>query len=165
MKKSFIPMLVALALTLSLAVPQAAIAKGGKGKGKSAKVVKKKKAKVSQTRYTQSKTPPGWNRGKKTGWRGGKYPPGWSKWNDKKQIKWSTDRETAHTYITRTLVSYNIPSTTQNQIRNSFDDAILGGLLVNEARKKLISGLKDPTQRKLFMLNATKNVLDYLIVK
>lgn len=35
--------------------------------------------------------PPGWSKGKKTGWGGHDVPPGWSKWKKKDKKKWEKD--------------------------------------------------------------------------
>lgn len=156
--------LVVLLVGIALLASTEAFAKGGKGQGKSQSKVKvKNKSKTTvQTSSTSGSRPPGWDRGKKTGWRGGKYPPGWSKWKEKEQIKWTADRDSAHIEIRRIMNTYNIASRTQDQIRNGFDDAILGGIGVVSGVTRLVSGLKDPNQRKLFMLNSTQNVLEFL---
>jgi hypothetical protein len=44
--------------------------------------------------HPKSKTPPGWSKGKKTGWKGHNAPPGlWKKRHDDRSNRWdSTDR-------------------------------------------------------------------------
>jgi hypothetical protein len=76
----------------------------GKGKEKSAQKSKgkgdqKKKGKkwmppdLTEQEKTEWKdgVPPGWGKGKKTGWGGHDVPPGWSKWKKKDKKKWEKD--------------------------------------------------------------------------
>lgn len=111
---------------------------------------------------TTGNTPPGWERGKKTGWQGGKYPPGWSKWNKKKQKKWSVDRDEAHVDIRRTCERYRIRETKRNQISEAFDEAIAGGLAIDGARKKLVSALQNKSNRKKILVDTLGAVHDLL---
>ena len=135
-------------------------AKGGSGKDKG------KGSSVQSSSHeggsSQSSTPPGWSRGKKTGWGDGKYPPGWSKWGKNKKNRWRSDRAGALTDIDGVCVRYRIEERKRNQISQAFDEAIAGGLIINEARKKLVAALQNADERRALMIDTTKSVLDLL---
>ena len=139
-------------------------AKGGGGKSKSKS--KDKGPSVQSSSHgegsSQSSTPPGWSKGRKTGWGEGKYPPGWSKWNDKKKNGWRSDRTGALTDIDGVCVRYRIQEQKRNQISQAFDEAIAGGLIINEARKKLVTALQNADERRALMIDTSKSVLDLL---
>jgi len=139
---------------------QAAYAGKGRGKGKG------KKTSVESSSHGGSSsdlsTPPGWSKGKKTGWGDGKYPPGWSKWDEKKKGKWKGDRTEALTEIDGVCVRHRLRAQKRNEISQAFDEAIAGGLIINESRKKLVRALNDPNERKALMIDTTKSVLDLL---
>jgi hypothetical protein len=116
----------------------------------------------SHEQAAPSSTPPGWQHGKKTGWHGGKYPPGWSKWDKKKQSQWVGDRDHAVYEIRHLSTIYKIPSPKQNEITNAFNQAIAGGLIVNDAKDKLVNALKDENSRKGLMIDTTQSVLELL---
>lgn len=140
-------------LILFLLEPLAFAGKGGsKGSGYSKGNQKK----------TAAETPPGWDKGKKTGWQGGKYPPGWSGWSKEKQKKWSSDRDEALTDIRRTCDRYRIRETKRNQISEAFDEAIAGGIAIDGARKKLVSALENTTDRKKILADTLEAVHDLL---
>ena len=107
-------------------------------------------------------TPPGWQHGKKTGWRGGKYPPGWLKWDKNKQTIWISDRDHAYDEIYRLGTIYKIPAPKQNEISQAFSEAVAGGLIINDAKDKLIGALKNEDSRKGLMIDTTQSVLDLL---
>lgn len=109
-----------------------------------------------------SGTPPGWSHGKKTGWHGSPYPPGWSKWNDKKRKQWSSDREHSLDDIHGIAIKYGIPATKSDEISRAFSQAIAGGLMINDAKDKLVSALNNPDSRKRLMINTTQSVLELL---
>jgi hypothetical protein len=160
MKCSRIAMIAAL--VAALAVPSAAaLAKSDKAKGGDNKA-KEVKQSSSHTTETTSTTPPGWSKGKKTGWAGGKYPPGWSKWDGKKRDRWVSDRDGAIHEIGDLCDVYKIPIQKKNEISAAFDEAIVGGLMIDDARKRLVSGLKDEDERRALMVDTTKSVLDLL---
>lgn len=121
----------------------------------------KKQGTVSQSADSTS-TPPGWQHGKKTGWHGGKYPPGWSKWDKKKQTQWIGDRDHAIDEIDRISITYKIPSPKRNEISDAFGQAIAGGLIINDAKDKLVGALKNGDSRKSLMIDTTQAVLDLL---
>lgn len=111
---------------------------------------------------TVSSTPYGWSQGRKTGWRGGSYPPGWSKWDKKKQEEWRTYRVRSIEDIDTVLVRYQFPERQSSQIIGAFDQAIAGGMAIDDARRRLISGLKDSTTRRGLMIDAGKQALELL---
>lgn len=107
-------------------------------------------------------TPPGWSKGKKTGWGGGKYPPGWSKWDEKKRAKWRYDRTEAVTEIRHVCVMHKVSDKKRNEITEAFDEAIAGGLVINDARRKLVNALNDKKRRRGLMIDTTQSVLELL---
>ena len=111
---------------------------------------------------SQESTPPGWSKGKKTGWRGSKYPPGWSKWNKNKKDKWVKDRDNAVEEIEVVFVEYQIPERKGNEILNAFEQAIIGGTMVYDAGNRLVTALKDEKQRKNLMIDTTQSVLELM---
>lgn len=131
---------------------------------KSSKKQANKQVQTVQTQQTQSttSTPPGWEHGKKTGWHGGKYPPGWTKWDKKKQDKWVYDRDHAYNEIYRVTTLYKIPDPKRNEITEAFGQAIAGGLVINDAKDKLVGALERPESRKALMIDTTQSVLDLL---
>ena len=135
-------------------------AKSGKGKSKD----KGTSMETSShgTSSSQSSTPPGWSKGRKTGWGDGKQPPGWSKWGEKKKNRWRSDRTGALTDIDGVCVRYRIEERKRNQISQAFDEAIAGGLLINEARKKLVAALQNADERRALMIDTTTSVLNLL---
>jgi len=135
------------------------LAKGKEGKGSKGKG--KEKQKTSQTTEAKS-TPPGWSKGRKTGWQGGRYPPGWSKWNERKRAKWQTDRREAVSEVESVSDRYDISEKKQSEVIQAFDEAITGGKMIGEARTKLIGALKDKEQRKTLMIDTAQSVLDLL---
>ena len=135
--------------------------KGGGGKGKT-KTHKVKKKDVTQKSSTSSSRPHGWSQGKKKGWQGSSYPPGWSKMDKKKKEKWSAERNSSETEINQMLVNYQIAEVKRIEILRAYDQAILGGLAVNEASRAMISALKDGTTRRGLMIDTTQSVLDLL---
>ncbi len=141
--------IVCAALVLSLALEPAAFGKKGGSKGAS---------------YNKSEagTPPGWSRGRKTGWAGGKYPPGWSKWDEKKKDRWMYDRYLAQTEIERICVRYRIEEPKRNQIAEAFDQAIVGGKVIDDSRKKLISAIENTKDRKKIVADTFEAVSQIL---
>lgn len=143
-----ISLIVCTALLCSLALEPAAFAKKGG-------------AKKSYEKH-ESGTPPGWSRGKKTGWGGGKYPPGWSKWDEKKKQKWVYDRDEAQSEINGVCVRYRIDEQKRNQISEAFDQAIVGGMVIADSKDKLVSALKNGTSRKKIVADTFEAVHDIL---
>lgn len=121
----------------------------------------KKQGTVSQSAESTS-TPPGWQHGKKTGWHGGKYPPGWSKWDKQKQTRWIGDRDQAIHEINNVSIQYRIAESKRNEIDSAFGQAIAGGLIINDAKDKLVQALKDENSRKALMIDTTQSVLNLL---
>lgn len=121
----------------------------------------KKQGTAVQSSDTTS-TPPGWQHGKKTGWHGGKYPPGWSKWDKQKQTIWIGDRDHSIDEINRVTILYKIPSPKRNEIADAFSQAIAGGLIINDAKDKLVHALNDEKSRKALMIDTTQSVLELL---
>jgi hypothetical protein len=117
---------------------------------------------TTTTTTTAASTPPGWQHGKKTGWHGGKYPPGWSKWDKKTQTKWIDDRDRAIQEISGVSVQYGISRTKRREINQAFCEAIAGGLMINDAKNKLVGALKDENSRKNLMIDTTQSVLELL---
>lgn len=107
-------------------------------------------------------TPPGWSRGKKTGWGGGAYPPGWSKWDKNRQIQWSSDRDRARGEIRIICDRYRISSAKRNEITNAFNQAIVGGLVINDATSRLTRALENEQSRRNIMIDTTQAVLELL---
>ncbi len=107
-------------------------------------------------------TPPGWDQGKKTGWQGGSVPPGWQKWDDNTRTKWLNDSMVATNEILAAANSYHVPETARSQILDGFSQAIVGGIMINDAKDKIIGAMKDNTQRKLLMLNTMQTTLQIL---
>jgi len=157
MKTCRLATLVVMAIvTLSLTLESGAFA----GKGNSKAKGHDKKTYTADT-HTSS-TPPGWSRGRKTGWAGGKYPPGWSKWDEKKKDKWMYDRYEAQTEIERICVRYRIAEPKRNQISEAFDQAIVGGKIIDESRKKLISAIENSKDRKRIVADTFEAVSEIL---
>ncbi|MFA4973253.1 MAG: hypothetical protein WC683_11615 [bacterium] len=148
---------LAFALIMSFAA-SSALAKNDKSKSKS----KSEKSLSHGSAKSDSSTPPGWSKGQKTGWGEGKYPPGWSKWDDGKKTKWRSDRTLALDDIDGVCRKHGIGEEERSKIRQGFDEAIAGGLIIDDARKKLVSGLADEKQRRIFMVDTTQSVLEYL---
>jgi hypothetical protein len=111
---------------------------------------------------TTAGTPPGWSHGKKTGWRGMPYPPGWSKWDKEKQERWETDRNRSLDEIHVIAVGYKIPTPEVDRITQAFGQAVAGGLVINDAQKKLVNALQDENERKKLLINTTQNTLELL---
>lgn len=143
-----ISVILCVALVCSLALESVTYAKKGGSKGSYKK--------------SESGTPPGWSRGKKTGWAGGKYPPGWSKWDGKKKEKWVYDRDEAQTEINRVCIRYRIEEPKRNQISEAFDEAIVGGMAIDGARRKLVSAIENKKDRKKIVADTFEAVSDLL---
>jgi len=141
---------VILALSLTLA----SSADAGKDKGHS------KKSYTTESHATS--TPPGWSRGKKTGWAGGQFPPGWSKWDDKKREKWVYDRDQAQSEISRICVRYEIDERKRNEISEAFDQAIVGGKVIADSKDRLVSAIKNSTSRKKIVADTFEAIHDIL---
>lgn len=151
-----------LAVGVAVSLPFASFAKE---QGKKEQVHKVKKDEGAQARSEEaasSSTPPGWSRGRKTGWGGGSYPPGWSKWDKKEQERWVSDRKDSEQEINDVLVRYEVQEFKRNEIIGAFDQAIVGGAAINESRKKLVDALKDGKARRGLMVDTTQQVLDLL---
>ncbi len=112
--------------------------------------------------HLASTTPPGWSHGKKTGWRGMPYPPGWSKWNSEQQTAWETNRNHALDEIAALANNYKIPTANVDAITQAFGQAVAGGIVINDARKKLVNALQDEGERKKLLINTSQNVLELL---
>ncbi|MBN1282349.1 MAG: hypothetical protein JXA24_01070 [Proteobacteria bacterium] len=151
----------AAACSLLFFAIQPAQAKSDKGYGKGHGKDKSGSVSAHSGQGAES-TPPGWSRGKKTGWGDGKYPPGWSKWKEGRKAKWRGDRIAALDEIDSVCQRYRIREDRRSQIRQGFDEAIAGGLIIDDARKKLVSGLADSKQRKEFMVDTAQSVLEFL---
>jgi len=158
--KKIIGILVVCAMVLSVAAFVDA-KKGGNGKGKT-KTHKVKKKDVTQKSSADSSKPHGWSQGKKKGWQGSSYPPGWSKWDKKKQEKWAYERNSSEEEINAKLISYNVDVTKRTEILKAYDQAIVGGVAINEARKTMVTALKDEKTRRGLMIDTTQSVLDLL---
>jgi hypothetical protein len=143
-----ISLIVCAAMVCSLALEPVAFAK----KGGSKKSYEKH----------ESGTPPGWSKGKKTGWGGGKYPPGWSKWDEKKKQKWVSDRDEAQSEINIVCARYRIDEQKRNEISEAFDQAIVGGKVIYDAKDKLVTALKNGTSRKKIVADTFEAVHDIL---
>lgn len=107
--------------------------------------------------------PPGWSRGEKTGWHGSKYPPGWSKWDKRKRKRWNDDRDSADRDIREISIKYGIPREKQDEITEAFGQAIAGGLIINDAKNKLVKAIQDEKSRRDLMINTTQSILDLLM--
>lgn len=117
---------------------------------------------VGTTTKGKKDTPPGWDQGKKTGWNGGSVPPGWQKWDEKTRTKWQNDRVAAANEILAAANTYRFPQTARSQILDGFSQAIVGGVMINDAKDKIIGAMKDDTQRKLLMLNSLQTTIQIL---
>jgi len=160
--KKIIGGLIVCAMVFSVAAIVDAKHGGGNGKGKT-KTYKVKKKDVSEgSSTTSSSRPHGWSQGKKTGWQGSSYPPGWTKWDKKKQEKWTVERNSSEEEIHRILVNYNINEVKRTEILRAYDQAIVGGLAINEASRTMIDALKDEKTRRGLLIDTTKSVLDLL---
>jgi hypothetical protein len=157
-----------VALGLILAVAPAALAKkGGVPPGQA-----KKQAAATDAHHgthhaeghrdAPAGAPPGWSHGKKTGWHGSPYPPGWSKWDKEKQHRWTGDRDAAHAEIDRLYERYRIPTPQRNEITDAFNQAIAGGLVINDAKNKLVGALEDEGARRNLMIDTTQSTLELL---
>ncbi len=164
MKRSWGRIVIVLAVGVMLAFSGAALAKkgGNSGKGTPPGQAKKQETTVVVTPSGTTSTPPGWSHGKKTGWQGMPYPPGWSKWDKKKQDGWVSDRDSALDEIQKVALSYKIPTKDVDQITSAFGQAVAGGLVIQDASKKLVDALKDDGERKKLMINTSQNVLELL---
>ncbi len=111
---------------------------------------------------TTTGTPPGWSHGKKTGWHGMPYPPGWAKWDKNKQNIWVTDRDRALDDIYVISTRYRIPQPKVNEITQAFGQAVAGGLIINDAKDKLVNALNNENSRKAMMIDTTQSVLELL---
>lgn len=151
------------AIGLALSVSTLAEAKKGGGKGmEKAHREQVKKKKAARKQKGAKTTPYGWSRGKKKGWQGSSYPPGWSKWGKKKKDKWSADRNSSEQDINERLIRYRVEERKRNEILRAYDQAIVGGLAINEARKTMVSALKDEKTRRGLMIDTTQSVLNLL---
>jgi hypothetical protein len=153
--RKLIGILVVCAMVLSVSAIVDAKKGGGNGKEK----VHKEQVKKENGSKT---TPHGWSQGKKTGWQGSSYPPGWSKWDKKKQETWTADRNESEHEINTWLIRYKIEEAKRTEILSAYDQAIVGGLAINDARKTMVSALKDEKTRRGLMIDTTKSVLDLL---
>lgn len=165
MKKTWMRVVIALAVGASLGLSGAALAKKGGNSGKGTPPGQAKKQEVTVqvgSAGTTTSTPPGWSHGKKTGWQGMPYPPGWSNWDKKKQDTWVNDRDGALDEIHRIALSYKIPTQNVDQITQAFGQAVAGGLVVHDASKKLVNALQDEGERKKLLINTSQNVLELL---
>lgn len=177
--KKLIGVLIACAMVLSVAMVVDAKKGGGKGnskdkacKGQVSEQEKKQEKKQEQKREKKQKgkgsgkgsksTPYGWSQGKKKGWQGSSYPPGWTKWDEKKKEKWSAERNESEDDINAKLISYNIDVTKRTEILKAYDQAIVGGLAINDASKTMITALRDAKTRRGLMIDTTQSVLDLL---
>jgi len=130
----------------------------GRGKTKTYKV-KKKDVKGTSSR-TSSSRPYGWSQGKKRGWQGSSYPPGWTKWEKKKRERWTTERDSSEDEINRVLINYHIEEYKRTEILRAYDQAVVGGLAVDQARRTMVRALKDEKTRRGLLIDTAKSVLD-----
>jgi hypothetical protein len=148
-----ITLAICIAIAFVFAFGHSAFA--GKGNGKS-------KQSHGSYQKTSDSVPPGWSKGKKTGWAGGKYPPGWSKWNDKQKDTWVYDRDHAQSEIDRICKQYRIQDRTRNKIAEAFDEAIVGGKAISDSSKKLIDAIENEKDRKKIVADTMETVADIL---
>lgn len=138
--------------------------KGGKGKHqyKEKTVSSDTQTKTKTKTKVKSSTPPGWSRGRKVGWRGKDYPPGWSKWNEEERTEWMHERDEAVRIIDNEMHHYHFTTHQSYEVIGAFDNAVAGGMAINDARKKLISGIKDSSTRKNLMIDGAQTALELL---
>jgi hypothetical protein len=139
-------------IAIAFVFESAALAGKAKGHGK----------KAYKTESHATSSPPGWSKGKKTGWAGGKYPPGWSKWDEKKQDKWVSDRDEAQVEIRRVCVRYDIDEQKRNEISEAFDQAIVGGKAIFDSKNKLVSAIMNSGDRKKIVADTFEAIHDIL---
>lgn len=160
--KKLIGILVVCAMFFSVTGIVDAKQGDGNGKGRT-KTHKVKKKDVSESSSTASSSRPhGWSQGKKKGWQGSSYPPGWSKWDKKKKERWTSDRDESEDEINEMLIRYKIQERKRNQILRAYDQAIVGGLAINDARKTMVDAIKDEKTRRGLMIDTAQSVLDLL---
>lgn len=168
----------AIAATFCLVMQSGAIAKGNPNansnkshgnKGNSAQTEPQDSMAAStdnvnygNTPANKGSTPPGWDKGNKTGWQGGSVPPGWQNWDDKTRATWQAQRIAATNEIMTKALDYKFPTTAKSQMLDAFSQAILGGTMINDAKNKIISAMKDEDQRKLLMLNTMQTTLQII---
>lgn len=136
--------------------------KGGNGQGKEKVEKVKKKDVTHESTATTSSRPHGWSQGKKKGWQGSSYPPGWTKWDKNKQERWTVERNSSEDEINETLINYHITEYKRTEILRAYDQAIVGGLAINDARKTMISAIKDEKTRRGLMIDTAQSVMDLL---
>lgn len=158
--KKLLSIIIACVFMMSVATLAEAKKGGGNRNAKTEKVKKKDVTQKSST--SSSSRPHGWSQGKKTGWQGSSYPPGWSKWDKKKKDKWTTDRNESEHEINTWLIRYRIEEAKRTEILSAYDQAIVGGLAINDARKTMVGALKDEKTRRGLMIDTAKSVLDLL---
>jgi hypothetical protein len=112
--------------------------------------------------WGEGQTPPGWEKGQKKGWGEGQTPPGWNKMDQNQQNQWRKDRQNAHTEIQEVTIRYNISKQKRNEILAAFDDAIAGGMIINDAKGRLVSALNNKKQRRNLMVDTTQAVAELL---
>lgn len=157
--KKLLSIIVACVFLMSVSAMVEAKKGGGKGKEKTHNVKKKD---VTQKSSSTSSRPHGWSQGKKKGWQGSSYPPGWTKWDKKKKDKWSAERNSSEDEINARLIRYQVDVTKRTEILKAYDQAILSGLAINDARKTMVDALKDGKTRRGLMIDTTQSVLDLL---
>lgn len=154
---------VAVGLMASMPAISYAKGKGHSGKGNAEwKDEWKHKHGKHRSEVKTTGVPYGWSRGRKTGWRGGSVPPGWQKWDNDRRDDWRRDRVESLQNIDGYLIRYKFPEPQSEQIVSAFDRAIAGGMAINEARKKIVDGLKDGDSRRNLMIDAAQTSLDLL---
>ena len=57
---------------------------------------------------------------------------------------------------------YKFPEPQSAQIVGAFDQAIAGGMAIDDARRRIVDGLKDGDMRRNFMIDAAQASLDLL---
>lgn len=150
----------AVIFVFSLLSFEAVFAKNDKshGNSKSEKKFSEEKTKESK----DSKTPPGWSKGKKVGWHNKGYPPGWSKWEKSKQDKWVADRDLAHAEVERYIVKYGVPEKNGDEIQQAIENVIASGMVINDAKNKIVDAMKDEKKRKLLMIDTMQTALEFM---
>ncbi|MFH1654677.1 MAG: hypothetical protein ABIE74_11605 [Pseudomonadota bacterium] len=123
---------------------------------------KPQKSNQSYSKQESTSTPPGWSKGKKTGWGNKGYPPGYSKWNKEKKSKWDKNRVEAHDDIDGYLVRYRFNVKQRDEIQEAFEEAIVGGILINDAKDKIVDAMQDPNKRKRLMINTMQTALELM---
>lgn len=123
-------------------------AEHGKGKGKEKDKEKKSdedkdadKGEGNGKSHAEKSTPPGWDKGKKTGWRD-EYPPGWDKKSNEEKAKWNTDLESARQDVAKACEEKKMKDEEKTQMQEALERIARKGKAIETAKEETVGAIQ-----------------------